>query len=85
MITHIPQIFSSLGSRLLILVLLAVLPALGLILDFGREPAKQLLGALAPCPAVRQPDTGISSALLKRLMDHNRNYSNQDMSQSDDL
>jgi hypothetical protein len=43
------------------------------------EPAKQLLVALAPGPAVRQPDTGISSALLKRLMDHNRNYSNQDM------
>jgi hypothetical protein len=49
------------------------------------EPAKQLLVALALCPAVRQPDTSISSALLGRMMDHNRNYSNQDMSQSDDL
>ncbi len=85
MIPHIPHIFSSLGSRLLLLVLLAVLPALGLLLDSGMKPAKQLLVALAPGPAVRQPDTGTSSALLKRLMDRNRNYSNQDMSQSDYL
>jgi hypothetical protein len=66
MITHIPQIFSSLGSRLLLLVLLAVLPGLGLILDSGREPAKQLLGALAPCPAVRQPDTGIILGFIEK-------------------